>query len=210
MWYAWGNERRLGMKPIRRLARAIPLAAALVLAGSTPASAGSVQRARATIKSCSDGTTLGTAYLVERPSSEALKVVDVIVSVVGLTPGPHAVHIHAVGDCTPPCSAAGSHLDLGPFGHNNPVVDNHPWHSGDLINIEVEPSGRGFLSTTTSRVAVSPDPPGRLPGRDLTLFDADGSSIMIHALPDLYCPDPADPNCAGGSRVACGVLMRAE
>lgn len=197
------------MAPIRHAARLFPLAAALVLAGSAPSFSGSA-RARATITSCADGTPLGAAFLVERPSSEDLKIVDVFVSVTGLTPGLHAVHIHAVGDCTPPCTAAGSHLDLGPFGHNTPVTDNHPYHSGDLVNIDVDSNGRGLLRTTTNRVAVSPDPPGRLPGRELTLFDADGSSIMIHALPDIYCPDPSDPNCAGGSRVACGVLMPSE
>ena len=192
--------------PISHVARAIPLAAALVLAGSAPGSSDHVPKATATITSCSDGSNLGTALLVERPSSEDLKVVDVFVFVKGLTPGLHAVHIHEAGDCTPPCSAAGSHLDLGPFGHNVPVTDNHPYHSGDLVNINIQANGRGILATSTSRVAVSPDPPGRLPGRELTLFDANGSSIMIHALPDAYCPDPADPNCAGGSRVACGVL----
>jgi Cu/Zn superoxide dismutase len=32
---------------------------------------------------------------------------------------------------------------------------------------------------------------------------------VIHALPDAYCADdPTDPNCAGGGRVACGVIER--
>jgi len=33
-----------------------------------------------------------------------------------------------------------------------------------------------------------------------------GSSIIIHALPDLYCPDPTDPNGAGDGRTACGII----
>ena len=107
------------------------------------------------------------------------------------------MHIHEVGNCTP-CSAAGSHLDLGPFGHNVPVTENHPYHSGDLVNIEIGPRGTGSMSTTTSRIALSPG--------NLSIFDADGGSIIIHALPDLYCPDPGDANCAGGARVACGIF----
>ena len=168
-----------------------------------------VVKAKAKITSCTDGTFVGTALLVERPSAEGVKVVDVFVTARGLTPGKHAVHIHAVGNCgatTVPCGAAGSHLDLGPFGHSTPVTQNHPYHSGDLVNIEIGPRGRGSMSTTTSRIALSPDSPGRLPGRNLSIFDADGSSIVIHELPDLYCPDPGDPNCAGGGRVACGIF----
>ena len=124
----------------------------------------------------------------------------------GLTPGKHAVHIHEVGNCTP-CSAAGSHLDLGPFGHSTPVTDNHPYHSGDLVNIEIGSRGTGRMSTTTNRIALSPDPRDRPSGRNLSIFDADGSSIIIHAMPDDYCPDPSDRHCAGGARVACGVFQ---
>ena len=118
-----------------------------------------IVKARARITSCTDGTFVGTALLVERPSAEDVKVVDVFVTARGLTPGKHAVHIHEVGNCTP-CSAAGSHLDLGPYGHNNPVTDNHPYHSGDLVNIEIRSRGTGSMSTTTNRIALSPDSPG--------------------------------------------------
>jgi Cu-Zn family superoxide dismutase len=164
-----------------------------------------IVKAKARITSCNDGTFVGTALLVERPSSEGVKVVDVFVKARRLTPGKHAVHIHEFGNCTP-CTAAGSHLDLGPHAHDVPVTENHPYHSGDLVNIEIGSRGTGSLSTTTSRITLSPDSPDRRPGRNLSIFDADGSSIIIHALPDLYCPDPGDENCAGGARVACGIF----
>jgi superoxide dismutase, Cu-Zn family len=168
-----------------------------------------IVKAKARITSCTDGSFVGTAVLVERPSTEGVKVVDVFVNARGLTPGKHAVHIHEVGNCggTPPCSAARSHLDLGPFGHSTPVTQNHPYHSGDLVNIEIGHRGTGSLHTTTNRIALSQDSPSRHAGRNLSIFDDDGSSIIIHALPDLYCPDPSDANCAGGARAACGVLQ---
>jgi Cu-Zn family superoxide dismutase len=147
-----------------------------------------IVKAKARITSCTDGTFVGTALLVERPSLEDVKVVDVFVRARRLTPGKHAVHIHEFGNCTP-CTAAGSHLDLGPHRHDVPVTENHPYHSGDLVNIEIGSRGTGSLSTTTSRITLSPDSPDRRPGRNLSIFDADGSSIIIHALPDLYCPD---------------------
>jgi len=92
-------------------------------------------------------------------------------------------------------------VDLGPFGNNLPVTANHPYHSGDLINLQIGANGTGSMTHVTSRIAVS--------AGNLSIFDADGASIVIHALPDTYCAaNPGDPNCAGGGRTACGVLRR--
>jgi len=192
------------MTMIRIAVPILAVAAALVLSG--PAFGQHVTRAKATILSCTDGSAVGTLLLVERPSSEDVKVVDVFLTARNLEPGQHAVHIHEVGSCTP-CSAAGSHLDLGPFGHNTPVMDNHPYHSGDLVNITIGPRRNGVLITTTNRIALSPDSPDRPAARGLSIFDANGASVIIHAMPDEYCPDPTDVNCAGGGRVACGVIQ---
>ena len=196
------------MQANRIVGCALALCAGALL--SVPAHADSAKKAKATLNSCADPTVnVGNAFLVELPSAEAVKTVEVFISVRGLTPGKHAVHIHAVGSCENACAAAGSHLDLGPFGNNTPVQPNHPFHSGDLVNLNVSADGKGTLLATTTRVALSenPDPPT---GRELSIFDLDGSSIVIHALPDLYCPDPTNANCAGGGRVACGVIERAN
>ena len=125
----------------------------------------------------------------------------VFLSAGNLTEGKHAVHIHEVGACTP-CSEAGSHLDLGPFRQNVPVTANHPYHSGDLVNVRVGSSGGGFMTHVTSRVALS--------AGNLSIFDENGASLIVHALPDSYCADPSDPNCAGGGRIACGSVKRVQ
>src|SRR5262245_35793458 len=108
------------MRPIRFVAWPLVLGATLFLSSSVPSSADGVKKAKATLRSCADGTTfVGTALLIENPSSEAVKVVELVLSVRGLAPGKHAVHIHAVGSCATAaaaCSGAGSHLDMGPFG----------------------------------------------------------------------------------------------
>jgi Cu-Zn family superoxide dismutase len=161
-----------------------------------------IVKAKARITSCTDGSFVGTAVLVERPSKEGVKVVDVFVRARGLTPGKHAVHVHEFGSCATTkmaCDGAGGHFDPGPFGHSTPVTENHPYHSGDLVNLEIGRNGTGRMHTTTSRIALSPG--------NLSIFDADGSSIIIHALPDTYCPQPGDANCAGGGRVACGIFQ---
>jgi Cu-Zn family superoxide dismutase len=152
-------------------------------------------RAAATIAGCGDLPVVGTARFVERPSEEGVKLVDVRLSVKGLPDGAHAVHIHQTGACTP-CSAANGHFDPGPASNTSPD-GNHPFHSGDLINLYVK-NGRGVLRTTTSRITLSPGP--------LSVFDGDGSAIIVHLNPDTYCPDGPVAGCAGGGRAACGVL----
>jgi Cu-Zn family superoxide dismutase len=189
------------MKTMKILRLTFAFAALLAVSGVAPTSAENIRKARATLTSCADGSTVGSVSLIELPSSEGIKVVEVLASVRGLEPGKHAVHVHEVGACTP-CAAAGSHLDLGPFGQNVPVTANHPYHSGDLVNLRVGSDGRGSLLTTSSRIALSPG--------NLSVFDEDGSAIIVHGLADQYCPDPTDPNCAGGPRVACGIIRPVE
>jgi Cu/Zn superoxide dismutase len=185
-----------------RIAASLLTVGAFVSAGGPVASSDDIVRARATINSCLDGSPVGSAALFEAPSTEGVKDVTIVLTTRNLPEGKHAVHIHEVGVCTPTCSAAGSHLDLGPFGNNVPVTANHPYHSGDLINVRVGSTGNGFMTHVTSRVALSDG--------NLSIFDANGASIIIHALPDAYCPDPTDPNCAGGARAACGILERVQ
>lgn len=155
--------------------------------------------ARATLSFCEDSTIeVGAAELVERASDEGVKLVDVYIRVRGLAEeaGRHAVHIHETGSCDP-CGSAGGHFDPGPHGHTNPD-GNHPFHSGDLVNIEVDEEGNGNLKTTTSRLTLSPGP--------LSIFDDDGASLIIHVDEDTYCPGGEEAGCAGGARLACGVF----
>jgi superoxide dismutase, Cu-Zn family len=181
------------------------LALALLFAGAAVATddrdEGRGVRALAKISGCTDpnisGTISGTARLFERPSAEGVKLVDIAIRVRGLTDGKHAVHIHEAGNCAP-CGAALGHFDPGRFGNSSPDA-NHPFHAGDLVNIDVK-KGRGTLRTTTSRVTLSPGP--------LSIFDADGSAFIIHVNPDTYCPGGEIAGCAGGARAACGVIER--
>ena len=156
--------------------------------------------ARAEMLSCADGSRLGYAEFRERPSAEGIKLVDVTLEVTGLSDGRHAVHVHETAACEP-CSAAGGHHDPGPFGATAPDAPdfNHPFHGGDLLNLEVR-DGAGRLETVTNRFTLSA---GRL-----TVFDHDGSSVIIHSGEDTYCDqeDELSPGCAGGARDACGII----
>lgn len=180
--------------------------AAAVFCVSAPAGADEL-RASAEIKGCTDPDISGKATLTEKSSPEGIKEVTVKMQVQGLSDGKHAVHIHEVGACEP-CGAAKGHHDPGPFGQSRPDSAgddtpagdiNHPYHMGDLINIEVR-NGVGTMKHTTNRVTLSPGL--------LSVLDDDGSAFIIHTNPDTYCDDEADlkKGCAGGSRDACGVI----
>lgn len=156
-------------------------------------------RAIAKFQGCTDGSIVGMARLSERPSAEGVKQVDVALSIAGLPDGTHAVHIHEAGACAP-CSAAAGHFDPGPNSNSSPD-GNHPFHSGDLVNVKVR-KGLGMLRTTTTRVTLSPGP--------LSLFDTNGSALIIHVGSDSYCPDGAVAGCAGGARAACAVIEPAD
>ncbi len=185
------------MKSVERLTSVLAFTAMALGFVSATAQAELPLKAKASITGCIDPTIAGLAVLTERPSEEGVKIVDVTVVVQGLPPGKHAVHIHEVGICTP-CGAAGGHFDPGPAGLSNPD-GNHPFHAGDLINLEVKSNSAGNMHTTTSRVSLSAGP--------LSVFDLDGSAIIIHANEDRYCPNGPEAGCAGGARQACGVLQ---
>jgi len=183
-----------------------------VAAALAPAiAAAGEMRATADMKGCTSASVTGTATLVEQVTPEGIKEVTVELRLTGLPDGQHAVHIHEKAACEP-CAAAGGHHDPGPFGQSRPdtasedapATDiNHPFHMGDLINLDVK-GGVGTLKHTTSRVTLSP---GRL-----SVFDADGSSIIVHTQPDTYCDQESDlkKGCAGGAREACGIIQAAK
>lgn len=152
--------------------------------------------AHAEITGCGDSTITGRAELKEQRSEEGIKQIDVRLMVNGLSDGKHAVHIHEFAKCKP-CGAAGGHYDPGPYGMSNPD-GNHPFHSGDLVNL-ISKNGEGTLQATTTRITLSPGP--------LSLFDADGSAFIIHTNEDTYCPEGVTKGCAGGSREACGIIV---
>jgi Cu-Zn family superoxide dismutase len=182
---------------------AIILAAAFAVSGATAAAqtpaakapASGAVRAHADIKG--QGIT-GTAELVETQQG-GQKIVNITVSVSGLKPGQHGVHLHAVGKCTPDFAAAGGHFDPGPAGNMDPDA-NHPFHMGDLPQLTVGANGRGTLRATTTRVTLSDGP--------LSLFDTDGSAIIVHANPDQGITGEAKSGVSGGPRAACGVIEK--
>jgi superoxide dismutase, Cu-Zn family len=140
-----------------------------------------------------DGGTRGTAELWQ----DADNVVHVEVQVAGMPAGPHGIHFHAVGSCESTSSgafsAAGAHFN--PLGRQHGLDNPQGPHGGDAPNFTVNSDGTGRASFTTDRVSVT--------SGSTSLFDADGSSIVIHAAADDQISQPAGNS---GARIACGVL----
>ncbi len=180
-------------------AAAVAVLGAGALAHQQPATAGRGQagavRAHADIKG--EGIT-GRAELVERKQGTGT-VVELTVTATGLKPGLHGVHLHAVGKCEPDFTAAGGHFDPGPAGNTDPDA-NHPFHMGDVPNLEADKSGHGTLKAVTTRVTISDGP--------LSIFDADGTAIVIHGNPDQGITGAPKSGVSGGPRVACGVFTK--
>jgi Cu/Zn superoxide dismutase len=134
------------------------------------------------------------------PHTTGTKGVEIVITVTGLTPGQHGMHLHAVGKCEAPgFTTAGGHFDPGPAANPDPDV-NHPFHMGDLPNLMADANGRAQLTAVTSRVTLGAGP--------LSVFDEDGTAIIIHGNPDQGISGAPRSGVSGGPRVACGVIVK--
>ncbi len=97
-----------------------------------------------------------------------------------------------------PIQKAHAEYAQGPAG-NTDADTNHPFHSDDLPNINGAAAGPTTLTTYTTRFNL---------GDPLSLFDADGSAIVIHAKPDTYSTGPQGSCVGGGAKIACGVIVK--
>ena len=141
-----------------------------------------------------EGKSLGTLELTSVDGH-----VHISGALTGLPGGDHGIHIHETGDC----DAAGKFESAG--GHFNPTDAVHGMenpegpHAGDLPNIAATAEGGGALVDIAAEGVT-------LGEGENSLFDADGSAIVVHADPDDYKSDPAGNS---GERIACGVIEAA-
>lgn len=126
-------------------------------------------------------------------------LVHVDLQLQGLPTGIHAIHFHAVGKCdatpAPAFTSAGPHYNPANMQHglNNPAGP----HAGDAPNFTVAANGTARVQFTTNRVTIA--------AGNGTLFDADGTSLVVHAGADDQLSQPAGNS---GDRIACGVLRQ--
>ena len=138
------------------------------------------------------GRVVGQASFTEDGSG-----VQISVQVRELPAGEHGIHIHAVGRCDPPdFMSAGGHFNPSQrlHGLQNPQGS----HEGDLPNLAVLPDGTAAYTASNTMLTLGLGNPAA------SVFDADGSALVIHADPD---DQTTDPTGNSGGRIACGVIV---
>jgi superoxide dismutase, Cu-Zn family len=154
------------------------------------ANAGAQNQARADLKD-SAGKTIGSAVLSEREGG-----VLITVNVKGLPQGLHAVHVHTVGKCDAPAfTSAGGHFN--PRNKKHGLKNPDGPHAGDLPDMFVNKDGMGRYEALMESMTLG--------AGETSVFDADGSAIVVHATADDNVTDPAGNS---GDRIACGVITK--
>ncbi|WP_162924341.1 superoxide dismutase family protein [Rubrobacter indicoceani] len=169
-----------------------------VLVIGTPANAQDGQTATAELRT-GEGEPVGTAQFVETPGG-----VEITVNVTGnVAPGERGMHIHESGDLSDPAfESAGDHFN--PTDAEHGFDNSNGPHAGDLDNIIVAEDGTASYSYLNDRITLS--------GGENAILDSDGSSLIIHDMPDDYTTDD-DPETGpgmSGDRVAAGEIEGSE
>jgi Cu-Zn family superoxide dismutase len=176
--------------------RSLLLSAAFLVAvfaacSSTQMRRDSVSNAVALIVNA-NGNPIGTAQLWQEQNG----TVNVDIASLALPAGSHGIHFHEVGICdggSTAFSTAGAHYN--PLSREHGLENPRGPHAGDAPNIVTPASGVGRVTFNTNRVTLTPG--------SLTLFDSNGSSIVVHATADDQVSQPAGNS---GARIACGVI----
>ena len=135
-----------------------------------------------------DGKSVGKVTLTETPHGVMIKA-----ELNGLPPGGHGFHIHENGSCAPDFAAAGGHFN--PDGKGHGVTQQNGMHAGDMPNIYVAADGTITAEVLNSQVSF---------GAGVnSIFDANGSAIIVHEKPDTHLAD-----AGAGGRIACGVIAK--
>ncbi len=164
------------------------LCSIVIAAGCLASLSAQAQTAKASLKDAT-GKDVGQVQLVQTPHGVLLKMV-----LKGAPPGERAFHIHAVGKCEPPFTSAGPHFN--PASHKHGMEAAEGSHAGDMPNLHIPASGELTVEIANPMISL-------VKGQANSLFDADGSAIIIHAGADDY---KTDPTGNAGDRIACGVI----
>lgn len=125
--------------------------------------------------------------------TESLGQVTVRAELEGVTPpGPHGLHVHEVGDCTPPdFASAGGHFNPTGADHACPPTESR--HAGDLGNVMIGDDGTGTLELVTNLLTVTAGP-----------MSVAGRAVVLHSREDDCVTQPSGDS---GERIGCGTIV---
>jgi Cu-Zn family superoxide dismutase len=137
-----------------------------------------------------EGKEIGGAILTETPHGVLIEF-----TVNNLPRGEHGFHIHETGSCeTPDFKSAGGHYT---HDKRHGYLTKDGYHAGDLPNQFIEADGLMRGSLFNPNITLSDG--------ETSLFDFDGSALVVHAEADDYSSQPAG---AAGARIACAVIKK--
>ena len=148
------------------------------------------KRAQAKIESKSESLVTGWAFFSEKSGK-----VKVEIRVTGVEPGPTAVHLHSLGDCSSEDATSSG-------GHWNPTKDKHgkwgesQFHSGDIGNINIDERGKGILILIDQHNRWSIGGPAET--------NVIGRAVVVHRGRDDMVSQPSG---AAGKRTGCGPII---
>jgi len=136
------------------------------------------------------GKSVGTAKIRQSGTG-----VEVHLKLHHMTPGDHAVHFHQEAKCQgPDFQSAGPHFNPGGKKYGLKSPEGH--HAGDMENFVVPANGKLTVTAVNKDITLEKDKPN-------SVFQTDGTALVIHAGKDDYTTDPAGN---AGDRIACGVI----
>jgi len=135
---------------------------------------------------------VGTVTLIQAPRGVLLRV-----EASALPQGWHGMHIHSVATCADPgFKASGGHVH-GSAASVHGLLNSNETDLGDLPNIFVDRDGKAAAEVFAPGLSL-----GETAGR-LNVLDADGSALIIHAMPDDHISQPIG---GAGPRIACAAI----
>ena len=171
-----------------KLAIGAAVAAGLAVAVSSHDASAMMASAKADLIN-PDGKGVGSVTLEQTPNGVLLTA-----KLKNLPAGAHAFHVHAVGKCEAPFKSAKGHYNPG--GKKHGILTDGGLHAGDMPNVHVPVSGALTVEVLNPNITLAK-------GKSNSVFDADGSAIVMHMKGDDY---KSQPSGAAGSRIACGVI----
>ena len=133
------------------------------------------KQANAMISASNDSGLTGMAVFTQNGDQITLTA-----EIQGASPGLHAIHIHAYGDCSAPDgTSAGGHWNPTDVAHGK--WGEGEFHLGDIGNITVGEDGTGRITLTTDLWEIGT-------GSDI---DVVGRSIIVHADADDFVSQPS-------------------
>lgn len=121
--------------------------------------------------------------------------VSVDLSLKGLPPGEHGVHLHSVAKCEPPFKSAGTHFN--PTNKKHGLSNPDGPHAGDMPNFKVAANGTAQTTITNKNVTMGSEAN--------SIYAGGGTALVIHEKADDM---KTDPSGNAGEPIACGAITK--